>query len=486
MDYLDPKKQVRHRIILLVGYCVIAVAIVITTMILLYQAYGFGLGQNGSVIQNGLVFISSQPVSAQISINGVKKSQTSSRLVLPSGIYKFDLSRTGYRDWQRTIEVLGGSVNRYDYPLLIPKVLKPAVIQDFTAAPLLTSQSPDRRWLLIQKLNTASFDLIDLKNATKPSLPLIVPVATYSKVVSTESWQALEWADDNLHLLMLHNFDGKSEYLLIDRQNVEQTVNLTTALTLGNTQLTLRNKKYDQYYSYEITTASLKSMTLNSPTQASVVERALAYKSIGSDTVLYITDTEAPAGKVLLKMLVGSQTYTLRSFPISAMYMVDIANYSGNLYVTASIVSDGKVYIYKDPIGQLKALPNHVVVPMQVMHISDPNFVSFSSVTQQFIMAENGNQFAVYDLENRNGYKYAITSPIDAPQTKASWLDGSHLAIVSSGKLLIFDFDKANQQATVSASSSYTPFLSTDFKTMFYFDSVNQAMSLNQVSFVAN
>lgn len=486
MDYLDPKKQIRHRVIMLIGYCVIAVAIVITTLILIYQAYGFGLGQNGTVIQNGLVFISSQPVSAQININGVKKSQTSARLVLPSGIYNFDLNRTGYRDWQRTIEVVGGTVNHYDYPLLIPKILKPTVLQDYTSPPIMTSQSPDRHWLLVQKLNTPTFDLVDLKNPTKPAVYLVLPAAIYSKATSNDSWQTLEWADDNLHLVMLHSFDGKFEYILIDRQNIDQSVNLTTILALGNVQLSLKNNKYDQYYSYDNTTLSLGTMSLSSPTLLPVVEKVLAYKTLGSDTVLYITDTEAPSGKVLLKMLVGSQAYTLRTIPVSSKYLVDMSVYSGNLYIAVSIVSDDKVYVYKDPIGQLKALPNHVVVPMQVMHIVDPNHLSFSSLSQQFIMAENGNQFSVYDLENRNGYKYTLTAPIDFPQANANWLDGSHLSIVSNGKLVIFDFDSANQQVTVTASSKYPPIFSTDSKTLYYFDNVNQAWSLNQVSLLAN
>ena len=70
MEFLDPAKQTRHRIILWVGYVLVAVGIVIATLVLLYQAYGFGLGKNGTVIQNGLVFLSSQPRPANIYMNG--------------------------------------------------------------------------------------------------------------------------------------------------------------------------------------------------------------------------------------------------------------------------------------------------------------------------------------------------------------------------------------------------------------------------------
>jgi len=69
MDYLDPKKRFRHHVMLYVGYVLIGIAILIGTLVLLYQAYGFGLGKNGTVIQNGLFFFSSQPSPADIYVN---------------------------------------------------------------------------------------------------------------------------------------------------------------------------------------------------------------------------------------------------------------------------------------------------------------------------------------------------------------------------------------------------------------------------------
>ncbi len=118
MDYLDPKKRSRHTIILMVGYVLVGVAIVIGTLVLLYQAYGFGLNKNGKVIQNGLFFFSSQPHPAQIYVNGALKSvKTNTRLSLPAGVYEVTLRRDGYRDWRRTIALEGGSVEQFRLPL---------------------------------------------------------------------------------------------------------------------------------------------------------------------------------------------------------------------------------------------------------------------------------------------------------------------------------------------------------------------------------
>ena len=106
MDFLDPRKQRQHSVLLMVGYVFITAAIFISTMILLYEAYGFGLDKNGQVIQKGFVYVSSQPTGSEISLNGqLNNSRTNTRLSLVSGSYAMKISRTDYRDWQRNITV---------------------------------------------------------------------------------------------------------------------------------------------------------------------------------------------------------------------------------------------------------------------------------------------------------------------------------------------------------------------------------------------
>ena len=110
-----------------------------------------------------------------------------------------------------------------------------------------------------------------------------------------------------------------------------------------------------------------------------------------------MTSSGAPAGKVQVDLSIGGQTYPIHSLPASSNYLLDLTKYSGTLYVAAGSTSDNKVYIYKDPVGQLGALPNHAVVPAQVLHLAAPNYVSFSD-NAQFIMAESGTAFGVYDI----------------------------------------------------------------------------------------
>src|SRR5581483_4448363 len=205
---------------------------------------------------------------------------------------------------------------------------------------------------------------------------------------SSSTWQAVEWADDNQHLLLQHLIDNKSEFIMLDRTNPAQSVNINQTLNASPGKLTLINKKFDQYYLYDGT--NLTQATLTSPSPVSLTsDHVLAYQSYAGDTVLYITDTGAPSGKVLVKLKVGSSTYEIRRLPISPNYLVNLTTYSGTLYVAAGASTDNRVYIYADPVGQLSAQPNQSPIPIWTLHLPTPNFLGFSANTQ-FIMAENG------------------------------------------------------------------------------------------------
>ncbi len=468
MDYLDLNKQLRHRIILLVGYVLVAIAIAIGAIVLLYQAYGFGVTRNGTVTQNGLTFFSSQPHPASIYANNKLESvATNTRLVLPAGIYHMKLARDGYRDWQRTIELDGGSVEHFDYPFLIPKSLTTKKLQTVTGQPSLVTQSPDHRWLLVDPggASLANLELYDLKNPTRPAVDISLPADLLTKASASETWQLGEWSDDNQHVLLQHNYDGKVEFVLVDRVAPQQSLNLNKTLSTNPVQLTLKNKKYDQYYAYDASTATLLAGSLKT-TFTPLLQHVLAYKSYSDDTLLYATSSDAPAGKALVKLRIGNQTSTIRSLPASATYLLELTKYSDVMYVAVGDNTANRVYIFKDPAGQLARLPDHAVVPAQVLHVPQPNYLSFSN-NAQFIVTANGNRFGVYDIENKVGYNYTVPAPLDQPQAHATWMDGDRLMMVSGGKLAIFDYDGTNLQTLTGADSDYVAAFAPDYKTLY-------------------
>ncbi len=89
--------------------------------------------------------------------------------------------------------------------------------------------------------------------------------------------------------------------------------------------------------------------------------------------------------------------------------------------------------------------------------------MSFSA-SAQFIVAENGSRFGVYDIENKNGFNYTSPAPLDSPQLHASWMDGNRLVYASGGKLEVFDYDNLNHRSLISANANYLPAFAPDYK----------------------
>src|SRR5688572_25594640 len=126
MDFLDPKKRKNRTRRLYLGYLLVAIAIGLAAYLLLAIVSGYGVDNKGNVIQNGLVFVASNPDAAEVRItnnsNTFKRTVVASeRLVLKADDYNFEFLKEGYRPWKRSITLRGGGLQRLVYPFLFPE-----------------------------------------------------------------------------------------------------------------------------------------------------------------------------------------------------------------------------------------------------------------------------------------------------------------------------------------------------------------------------
>lgn len=475
MEFLDPKKQRAHSIRIMVGYVLIAIALILTTIILLYRAYGFGVDRNGHVIQNGLVFLSSTPNPADIYINGKQhKDDTNVRLLLSSGQYTVELKRDGYTDWKRAITVEGGSVERFDYPFLFPTTLQTSSVKPYAKQPALVTQSPDRKWLLTQTSESAhKFDMFDLSNPNeinKNLKELTLPDAAFTvgQDAAAQKWELVQWSTDNRHVVLKHFFqkDGQQqyEYVLLDHEDTAKSVNLTSAWGVNPTNVELRDQAYDQYYLFDQASATVRTATLKEPAPKDYLSNVLAFKSYGDDVMLYVSAQSSEAGKVAVKLQQGKESYTIRTLPANSSYVVNLTKYDGDWYMAAGSASEGKVYVYQNPVTMLK--DQKIIVPIRILKVPNVDYLAFSS-NARFIMAERGTNFAVYDAENDKGYNFNLKTPLDSPQAHATWMDGHRITLTSNGKINVLDFDGANQRSLSAANSSFLPYFDRDYEYLY-------------------
>ncbi len=475
MDFLDPKNERRARMRLLLGYGLVTLAIGIATLILLYWSYGYNVDRKGDVTQSGLLFVSSQPSGATVYLsNNQYTSKTNTRVVTAAGRYTLKISKAGYRTWQRPVVVAGGDVQHFDYPFLFPTTLATKSVASFDVEPSFMAQSPDNRWLLIDEpAKSGSFTMYDLKNPTKPvAMSIALPNTSFTSGSSDQTWREIDWANDNRHVLLQHDFTTAAglqhEYVLLDRTTPVNSVNLTTTLKLAQTEsVSLYNSRIDQFYVYDSAAETLRRINGTSGTEVSILNRVLAFKTYGSDKILYATD-QSPTGKttpgeVSVVLQVGQQTITLQTLPPAGagMYLLGITQYSGDWYVAVAASTDSAVYVYRNPQDQTTAGPDSYPAPWRRLSLSNPSYLSFSG-DGQFLLAENGQDFVTYDLENIAQYRYHTTQPIDRPQAHASWVNSDQLAYVSGGRLTVFDYDYRNQQTLVAAEPGFLPAFSNN------------------------
>lgn len=469
MDFLDPTKKRAHQRRLLIGYVLVAIAIALATVILLFQSYGYDLDRKtGKVIQNGLVFVAAHPESAAVYVNGKDDGvRTDAKLTIPSGQYTIELKRDGYRDWKRTFNLDGGSVERLAYPVLFPTKLVTADVQQYASSPSFASESPDHRWLLVgQPGSFVKFDNYDLNNPKAAPTSISIPSDILTTPAGAQTMTIVEWSTDNRHMLVRHDYTGGSEFIMIDRESPSASFNVSKTIASPATAITLRDKHYDQYYVYNAATQSLQTYDLKSKQLTAFLEKVLSYKTYGSGTVLYATDDNEVPGKVSVKLWDGSSSYLIHAFSPGSDFHLDMTQFSGDWYMVIAPSNEGHAYVYKNPQGVLKkADPKSPLLPFTVLKIDNPQFVSFSDIAR-FIAIQSGPKFAIYDIETDRRYYYDSKLAF-APKQQATWMDGHRLLAIIGGKTTVFDYDGINMQTLSSSLPSFLPYFDRDYVEMY-------------------
>jgi len=466
MEFLDPKKRKTHRQKLFLGYGLIAVALAMMTIIVVFAAYGYDVDRKtGQVIQNGMIILNSAPESSRIHINGKDEGTTDKRLSLPTGQYQVELSRDGYRTWKHDVNLAGGAIEQLVYPFLFPTSLQTKSIQNYLATPELTTQSPDRRWLLVQRPGDGfgAFQVTDLNDNNNPTTTIVFP----DGVVSTgtkHTFSAVEWSTNNNELLLKHDFDGKTEFLVLNRDDPAKSLNVTATLSERTfTDVRLRDKKADQFYLYNSADKSLYTANLRNRQYVLVASQVLSFKSYQQDTMLYVTPS-ADTNRVTVHLQHKGTDKELRTLAASPTYLLDAANFEGKLYVVVGSQNESKAYLYKDPLDSLDG--DELPKSFRALTLEKAQYVSFSK-NARFIALQAGSKFTVYDAETDRHFRYDTKlGVVDGRQ--ALWMDGHRLTLVTNdGVSTVFDFDGTNMHSLNSAVPGSDIYFDRDYSALF-------------------
>lgn len=472
MDFLDPRKRRNHRRRLMFGYALMAIVVSLGTLLILYLAYGYDIDRKtGTLIQNGIVFVDSKPQGARIFLNEVPQSRgTDTRLVLPAGVYTIRLEREGYRHWERTFTLDGGEIERLVYPFLLPNELVTTDVARYDATPGLAMQSPDRRWVLVQRPGqTYQFDVFDLADTDKAPATFIVPPAILSEPSADAALEFVEWSNDNRHVMVKRTYGEASEYLMLNHEKPEESLNINVTLGITPAKITLRDKKADQFYYLDampgvLRVGNTRDKTISAPLLSMVVD----YQSYSDDILLFVTQEDVEAGEAEFRIREGDRVYPLKTVPQSDRYVLDVARYDGQWFYVAGAAADNMTFVYENPLAALKATPRASPKVVAIMRLDNPRFASFSANTQ-YVAVQSGNKLLTLDLEDRSRYRTILPHDIALAQ-QIKWMDGHRFIYTVNEQSFITDFDGSNQNTLVTSRLAPGPFFDRDYDNVLTFE----------------
>lgn len=467
MDFLDPKKRKAHVRRLYIGYVLVAIAIGLGAVVLLFASFGYGVDRSGNVFQNGLVFLASTPDAAQVKITNADKSYeetvvTSDRLELKADTYNFQYLKQGYKPWQNTFDIKGGSIERLVYPFLVPEILQTDVDEAYVTAPGLVTQTPDRRTILVQQPDSlTAFQVFDSNDLAKDPTTFSLPAGLLPADAAIKPFQLVEWSTNNRHVLVRYDADSGPTFLIIDRQTPAESLNLNSYFALNPTKVALRDKDPQKFYML-LPDKRLITAEIDSKVVRDEAPGVIDFKSHGDDNILFVTDLGATEpGKVRAMVRQDNKDYLVRELPVSEAYVLDLAQYSNRWYVVVGGSAANEAYIYRDPVLALQSA-NNSTPTIRTVRLDHPNRASFSA-TSRFIAVQNGSNFAVYDSEKDRQYKFTVNPNFEDP-TAVRWMDGHRLMGSADGKVLIIDFDGTNQQTLNPIVAGTIPMFDDNFE----------------------
>jgi hypothetical protein len=457
------RKQLIQRIVVY-GLMSLSVLALVTVLVFVMLGYQFN-NRDGKIEQGGLVQFSSTPSGASVGIDSKDLgTQTSSRTTMTSGAHFITMDKTGYRQWQKSVSVVPGSVLWLNYTRLIPITLKPQSVAQFAALSD-SNVSPDRKWLAIKDdPTTPVIQMEDISGSTVKASSLELPAGSYTAPSEgqTQSFVIAQWDPSSRYLLVTHTYDGsKTEWLVVDIQHANATRNITTMLGFAASNVMFSNTNSNVLYGLvgqDLRKIDLGAVTLSGPLVSNVAEFSL-YKN---STIVYATLPDASSHTRTVGYYDDGATKprVIRSYADDGQSPLHIAlgNYYGDNYVAVAYGDDVEVLTGDLPRSDsTDASTLHTVTTMTV----PGGVLDLSIITSgRFVVAQTANGYVVYDLELMKTTTTTLKGPAEA--AKLHWLDSYMLWSDRDGTLRTVEFDGANEQDIMPVTPGFTVTLSPD------------------------
>lgn len=441
----------------------VTILAVVTALVLVMIGYTFNR-TDGRIEQGGLIQFASSPSGAEVTIDGtVFGSQTPSKTTAFTGSHFIAMNKLGYRTWQKSVDVLPGSILWLNYARLIPATLTPASVADFTTVSS-TSSSFDNKFMAIKEDPvTPEIRLVNIADDKNPLTTITLPQTAYTAPApdKTQSFTIDAWDNAGRYFLVRHTYDdAKLEWLVVDSQDASKTKNITTLLGVDASKVVFHgsnNRIVIVQIGTDIRQIDLEAATLSRPLVSNVAEFNLSAAS----TISYVTnvDETTKMRSVGYYKLGAHAPVVLRSYAETETPLhIAIGTYFSENYIA---INHGEtVDIFKG------ALPKTTIEASDLSTVASYKVAGGAQWLRirtdgRFVVAQNGNTYTTYDLELSKMTTTTLKGQAESTK-ELPWLDGYTIWSDKDSVVRLYEFDGANQQDIMTVSPGFSVMLNPD------------------------
>lgn len=437
------RKELIKRIVIYASMT-LAIGIIVSFIALFVLGYRFDI-DNSRLEQYALLQFSSSPSGATVAIDGqILGSRTPNKSTVSAGKHQIAMSRTGYRSWNKTIEIKSGVLEWLNYALLVPEVLTVEPVANYESIHA-TLASPGGHYMLVQgRSDVPTFNLVDLSSNTIKTTELTIPVGSYTDSTTigiTHTFQIKKWDNGGRYVLVNHTYGDKGEWLVLDTQDVNLTKNITQLFDFAISSIDFYGTSGNIFYalgSNDIRKLDLSAGTISRP----LVSNVTSFNINNSGVIAYIGNGSVGTNQQVVGLYRegDDKSYTLRTVSSDVPVNIVADRYFNEDYV---VISEGKKI---DVLGGVyPSTANDIATSLKLLKslTVDENVRNLSfSPTSEYVFVQSGAYFASYDLEYQSLVSTTIEGTSDTPLFK--WLNDNYIWSDRDGNLTVREFDGTN------------------------------------------
>lgn len=481
-DYMYRAPSKRRQIVARVFiYSFMTVAVMLLVTFLVFVMLGYRFNRDTSTIeQGGLVQFASVPNSVNVTIGKAKlASTTPTKITMNPGSYNVAMTKTGYLDWKKNVDVKSGEVLWLNYAQMVPKNIVTKQQTKFESIASVLSAPNGNRFAVIQDATKPTITFVDITGDTPKLTSLTLP-ASVLPADKTPTFSLSKWANDSDRLLVDVTYESTTEHLLVDRRDATKTVNLTKSYVADAAEIMFDPRSSDRLI-IRSANGELRTVNTADDSLSAVIASSVISMSIYKNDAIVLVQSDAAGGQSVGYISLGSDKIrVLKHIASAEKTLAAVSDYFSDPYLAITVGSQLDVYkLHSLPssesdgsISMSRAFTSALPAPAEHLSIR---------TSGRFVLAQYTGGLQTYDIELD---KQSITSFKTPVTAELRWLDKYHFYLTDGKQLEVLEFDGANAHRITNLATGFDAVQSSNGKYIYTINALEKGYVIQRSQMV--